>query len=105
MSYQRALELADSLLESDYGKHRDFFIKMIKTEYPEGFTILSDVVKTMRSEDSKSPVYAVKLHDAMNRLFEYLDREYQGKDPVLKTAVCIRIVDDIFKANRIARQK
>lgn len=96
MSLDRVKEIAFRLTEAEYKEHRDFFIKIAKSRYPEGFAILQKV-KTVPVKDRPGEfTYDVTFNQVVIMLIQYLKIEFEGKDPDLRDAVFRRIMGDII---------
>lgn len=96
MSLERIKDIALRLTEEEYKAHRDLFIKIAKSKYPEGFAILQNVKKTPVKDRSGEFMYDVTFNEVFILLIKYLQIEFEGKDPDLRDAVFRRIMQDII---------
>lgn len=96
MDLKRVETIAESLQESDYKEHRDFFIRIAKARYPKGFTLLKELRKVPRNDGSGEYDYEVRFNEIVLMLIQYLNIEFEGKDKDLRDAVFSRIMDDIL---------
>lgn len=87
--------LARSLAESDYKDCRDFFTRIAKSRYREGFALLKKLRKVPNAEAPGEYTYEIRFNEVVIMLIQYLQIEFEGKDPDLRDAVFIRIMEDI----------
>jgi|GEM_PF-5593737 len=90
------VNFSSALIEKEYTKHKEYFLPIARTKFPDGFAILKEVQKVPMNDGSGEIGYKVQYSDAAIILLDYLEAQYAGKNPDLRDAVFLRILLDIM---------
>lgn len=80
--------------DAEYKELRDFFIRIAKGKYPEGFRRLKQGVKISQGP-GKPPIHEVTYNEVVLLLFQYINIELEGRERPLKELMITRILADI----------
>lgn len=88
-------KMADSITEQESVYYKDHFLSIVKELNPNGLTLLKHLKKITDPNDPDEIAYEYQLNESVIAFFQFMEREFDGKNQDLRLAMTIKVLNDI----------